>query len=290
MEEILYGILTGDEKLKGMLGKFQETAAVFWGQPPADTDADWEGEPYPRIVYSVNDKVNLERGSVGTLIVNIYSNETGQSLIEMETAVLECLKDLFLQPNAEAAYCYRWRKTKNIPVLNTGEGDRAKMVRSRMLFDIFEFSSQETFEPDPIAALQSFQKERVSGILLGDRNNTLSYKTEAGIPAFYFRLDQMETDRETNTVIWLNADAVVHVFAPTQEERVKWCAYIAKSLSLLGEMEMSDGSPMRLTKIKVTNGADYLTLGQIVVSVQFGILKYRQKGITVREIQAEVSI
>ena len=87
----------------------------------------------------------------------------------------------------------------------------------------------------------------------------------------------MDKGAETNTVVWMDSKISIHIFCPDSEKRIKMVAVIANQLSLAGEIAMLDHSPMTIKQLQANYKSDIFKDGQILTTVHFGLLKYRQK-------------
>ena len=108
-------------------------------------------------------------------------------------------------------------------------------------------------------------------------------------PVFYCRLDSVEKSRETNTVAWMDGKIAVHVLCPAADIRLKWLMALANSLSLAGEVVMLDKSPMKINRLQVNTKADYLKEGQLLVTVHYGLLRYKNKPHIITEVNTDFS-
>ena len=108
-------------------------------------------------------------------------------------------------------------------------------------------------------------------------------------PVFYCRLDSVEKSRETNTVAWMDGKIAVHILCPAADIRLKWLMALANSLSLAGEVVMLDKSPMKINRLQVNTKADYLKEGQLLVTVHYGLLRYKNKPHIITEVNTDFS-
>ena len=72
--------------------------------------------------------------------------------------------------------------------------------------------------------------------------------------------------------MWLLSDIVLHLFAPTLQDRAEWIEQFSQSLALDGEITMLDGSPMFIRNIRGDAKADEVT-GQLTIGVRYGLLR-----------------
>ena len=152
LEELLRKWFLGSENISKKLARFGDNPAIFYQTAPADNQVGWR-EQYPRIVYTVDMQADQERKSAGTLQVSLLCDEVGTPPEEIEPDVKNSLKDLLIQPDSGFPYCFTWSRTDafEIPARETGTDTRIFGMEIR--FDILEYVSQETTDPDPVMAL-----------------------------------------------------------------------------------------------------------------------------------------
>lgn len=277
LEELIHQWFTQFDSVSGKLARYAGGPAIFFQTAPTDSQSGWEKKSqYPRIVYAIDMQADQERKSAGTMQVDIFCDEAGLSPEEIEPSVKECLKDLIITPEGASPYCFAWSRTEAFELSKREHGADTRIIGTEMRFDILEYPSQETTDPDPIVALNRYIKKKIRESLVLGMDNTESFKVaDARAPVFYCRLEAVEKDRETNTVAWMNGRIAVHVICRDTSMRMKWIMALANSLSVDGEIVMLDGSPMRIKRLVVNNKADYLKEGQLMVTVYYGLLRYK---------------
>lgn len=277
LEELIHQWFTGYEAVAGRLARYTGKPAIFFQTAPTDSQNGWEKKcQYPRIVYAIDMQADQERKSAGTMQIGIFCDEAGTPPEEIEPLVKECLKDLIINPGEDAPYCFAWSRTESFELSRRETGADTRVVGSEIRFDILEYTSQETTDPDPIVALNRYIKERIPESFVLGLDKMGSFKVaDAKAPVFYCRLETVEKDRETNTVAWMNGRIAVHVICTDTSMRMKWIMALANALSLSGEIVMLDGSPMRIKRLVVNNKADYLKDGQLMVTGYYGLLRYK---------------
>lgn len=273
LEDLIYTRLTTRATLTEKLARFGEAPAVFYQAAPGDQADGWKSKKqYPRVDYIVDMQANPERQASGLVTLNIWCNEAGVPPEEIEPEVRSALCDVFMQPTEQPPYCLVWIRSDSWEERATQKG--SQVIGITVLFDVLAFPSQETTDPDPVLAMNHFIKEwEPQAVVIGTDAIANFFTAEAGRPAFYFRLASLEVARETNTVVWMNASIAGHIFAPTTAARLQWLKYLVDTLASMGEVAMLDTSPMFLKNIKADSAVDYLTTGQLRLSVQFGILR-----------------
>lgn len=278
LEELIYKRLAGSEGLAGHLAVYNGAPAVFTPEPPDASQEGWEGSAqYPRVIFNFDMQANQERHSAGVLEVSLLCQNTADIMPEaIEPLVRDCLRDVVLKPAGGTPYCFAWARTDAFTI----DGKKGDVVTgSEIRFDILQYPSQETSDPDPVMALNSYIKKLCPGctVMGHDRMEEIT-EASAGMPVIYCRLVSAEKSRETNTVAWMDARMAVHILCPDSSIRMKTAAGISGSLSLDGEVIMLDGSPMRISRLQTDYKSDYLEDGQVFVTGHYGILRYHAAG------------
>lgn len=274
LEDLIYKQLTERTTLTDKLARFETLPAVFYQSAPGDQVDGWKNKrQYPRIDFIVDMQANPERQTSGIMTINIWCNETGAPPEEIEPEVRGALCDIFMQPGGQPPCCLSWVRSDNFEA-NTNNTKGTHINGITVTFDVLAFPSQETTDPDPVMAMNQFIKEWEPGaVVIGVDQIPDRFTPVAGQPAFYFRIASLTSARETNTVAWMNASIVGHIFSPTTQEKLQWLKYLVDTLAINGEVTMLDTSPMFVTNIKADSAADPMTTGQLRISVQFGILR-----------------
>jgi hypothetical protein len=277
LEELVHKWFTDHERIVGKLASYAGEPAVFYQTAPADNQAAWKSQ-YPRIVYAIDMQANQERKSAGTMEISLLCDEAGALPEEIEPAIKECLKDLIIKPDNGSPYCFAWSRTDGFEISSRESGTDTRIIGMEIRFDILEYTSQETTDPDPVVALNKYIKCIIPESFVLWLDHMDSFKVaDARIPVFYCQLDAVEKSRETNTVAWMEGRIAVHVLCSSADLRLKWVMALANNLSLDSEVVMLDKSPMRIKRLQVNNKADYLKEGQLIVTVYYGLLRYKNR-------------
>lgn len=277
LEELIYKRFNDSEKLVGCLAVFNGTPAVFSPEPPDESQEGWSGNTqYPMIIYNFDLQANEERHSAGTLSVSLLCQNTMEIMPEaIEPLVRECLRDVVLKPTDSAPYCFAWARTDAFTI----DGDKGNAtIGSEVRFDILEYPSWETSDPDPVMAVNKYIKEMYPEcIIMG--YDTMEEITEAtaDCPVIYCRFISADKSRETNTVAWMDGKIAVHILCPDSGTRIKMASAITNKMSLDGEIIMLDHSPMFIKHLQADYKSDYLKDGQIFITGHYGLLRYRAK-------------
>ncbi len=242
-----------------------------------ESQAGWEGNTqYPMIVYNFDLQANEERHSAGTLSVSLLCQNTMEIMPEaIEPLVRDCLRDVVLKPKDSAPYCFAWARTDAFTI-DDDKGNAT--IGSEIRFDILEYPSWETTDPDPVMAVNRYIKKLCPECLIMgyDIMEEITEATKER-PVVYCRLISADKSRETNTVAWMDGKIAVHILCPENETRIKTSATISNRISLDGEIIMFDHSPMFIKHLQTDYRSDYLKDGQIFITGHYGLLRYKAK-------------
>lgn len=271
LEDLIYERLIKSQSLPPLLAKFGNAPAVFFQNAPDDNATGWKGrKQYPRIDYVVDQQHNPERKTSGTLTLNIWSAEDGTPPEEIEPIVRQLLCGVFLVPDNSHPYALTWARSE--PFESNEKNEGGIIVGATLTFDVFAFPIQVTTDPDPILAINHYIKAHApEAIIIGADEFERETVPTADKPAFYFRLETIQTERETNTVAWVDAVLAGHIFAAGEE--VTWIKSLFDALALDGEVTMMDDSPMFIRNLKADTTLNATSAGQVRISVHFGLLR-----------------
>lgn len=204
LEELIQKRFTEREGLTKFLVKFGDYPAIFSPEAPKDNQNWGTDVHYPRLVYNYDMQADEERKSAGTLSVSLLCQNTEDATEEditpemLEPLVRDCLKDVLLHSEDGKLYAFAWNRTD---AFELAESKTDLIIGSDVRFDILEYTSQETTDPDPVMAMNKFVKELYPEcIVVGlDRMEEI---TEASreTPVIYCRLNSMEKVEETNAL------------------------------------------------------------------------------------------
>lgn len=274
LNRLIYKRLANHEGLDGQLAGYAGRPAIFDSLAPPDQQEGWEGkDQYPRIHYRCDMQVNQERSSAGSLHVVIYTAKKPSVLDRLESLVKGQLEDVLMKPSGQAPFCVAWARSESY----AAEGQA--VIFKDIEFDILEYPSQETTDPDPVLAVSAYIKNMYPGAVVLGIDRIGDYVNPADTPVFYCRLDDIQgtTGHCMNTISWFNVRVAVHLICPDAAARLKMVAAISQQMARDTEIIMLDQSPMELKGIGVNNKADYLREGQLVVTGKYGCLRGGEK-------------
>lgn len=153
LKQLIYKRLVHAKDIGELLAKYAGRPAVFDTEAPDDKQDGWEGKTqYPRLNIVLDMQANEERSSVGSLTITIYTERTSMVILEIESLVKTCFRDLLISPEDGGPYSFAWARTDPFSIEGTN------VIGQDVTFDIMEYSAQETTDPDPIVALSRYIK------------------------------------------------------------------------------------------------------------------------------------
>ena len=271
IESLVRKRLVSSADLSEKLAVFGGMPAIFFQEAPDDKDEAWGDAQYPRIVFSADTFADPARDRRKVMFVDIACSTTGTAPEEIEPLVRKALSGVFFTPDDGETFSAKWKETQ---VFRETIGEREPLIIGMTVnFDIYEYPLLETSDPDPIVAACHYVKEWSKQVVVIGRAWLRGiYEPTREHPAIYFSRGNTTVDRETNAVVWMNTELVVHLFAPSVHDRIEWLEQFSRALVLSGEITMPDGSPMFIKQIKGDAAGDELT-GQLRLSVQYGLLR-----------------
>lgn len=285
LSELIYKRFTTSEKLVRHLATFKGKPAVFSPEAPKDNQEGWDGKTqYPKIVFNYDMQANEERNSAGTLSVSLTCQNSANVVPEdIEPEIRKCLRDVIMTPEGGNPCCFAWAKTEAFYI----DDKKADLtIGSEIYFDILEYPSMETTDPDPVVATNKYIKDLFEEECLVINYDRMEEITEASVerPMVYCRLLSIDKSEETNTVAWMDGKIAVHILCPDLQVRVKMATAITNQMSLDGEIILLDYSPMFIRRLQANYKSDYLKDGQIVITGHYGLLRYKAKPHTMNSI------
>ena len=277
LDELIHKRFVSSKGLVKKLASYHGAPAVFSAEPADGEQGGWGENPqYPKIIYCFDLQANEERQSAGALSVSLLCRNTADVMPErIEPLVKDCLRDVVLYPKSGGPYCFAWARTDAFTI---EEKKGNATIGSEVRFDILEYPSYETSDPDPVMAVGQYIKGLFPEcIVMGyDRMGEITEAT-AGHPIIYCRLASIDKSEETNMAAWMDGRIAVHILCPQSGTRLKIAAALANRMSLDGEIIMLDHSPMFLKQLQANLKSDYLKDGQKFIKGPNGLLRSRAK-------------
>lgn len=276
LHELIWERLSQDKEIISVVTCFGHLPAIFTPEAPSDKSSGWHGkENYPRIVFTADLSADEERKCQGNMLLSIYAVNDGTfDFGKTVTAIKKCLCNVLLSPEEGGPYCLAWSRSDGFSIEGTN------ICGMELQFDILEYPCQETTDPDPIDALNTYLKDRFPEATVLWREPVKPVQEIRGAsPVFYCRLERDTEDqgRSTFAVTWMNCSMAIHVFAASPEVRGKYTRVITKEIEMDKEFMMLDKSPFLVDSAVLSPSADYLRAGQIKVAGTYGLLRQTEK-------------
>ena len=284
--DLIHKRLRENPAIRDSLTCFAGVPGVFTPEAPADTAKGWGmSSHYPRIVFAADLSANEERKCQGNMVLSIYAENTGEfDFNSAVSQVIECLCGVLLTPEGKNPYVLAWNRTDGFALEGTN------IAGQELQFDILEYPSQETTDPDPVDGVNAYLKELFprSLVLWQDRFRETE-ELSGNCPVFYCRLETLREDAERSTfaVAWMDCRLSIHIFCTDSNLRRKYSSAVCQRLAIDGEICMLDNSPFLIWEVSQDQSPDYLRVGQVKVSGRFGILRQTEKKKRIREIQMD---
>lgn len=277
--ELIYKRLAGNEGITRHLAEYNGHPAVFYQNIPKDNETGWENsQGFPRICYRFAFKAGSGAVWTRAVCITVYYGSNMDYLSQIiESEIMDLFHNVLAAPDGSSLYFLNNHKTE---ALNF-DGQRVDSFgRNKnwcnIWFDLMEYPQQETGEPDPVRGFNEYIKkiwpnsfaagfDRGEDFILTDGPDIVFYCTPASV----------KKGRETNTAVWMEGELVIYIICPSASVRLKKITELANRLSLDGEVLMPDGAPVLIRNLQADNTADYLKKGQLFVSVEYGLLRYR---------------
>ena len=275
LSELIYKRLSDTEALTGKLCTFMDKPAIFSPEAPEDNQEGWGGAQYPKVIFNYDLLADEKRHSTGTLTVTLLCQNTADVKPDsIEAQIIKALCDVVLKPDNGIPYCFAWSRTEGFTI---DEKSAAFTIGSDIRFDIIEYPSQITTDPDPVIAVCQYIKEIYpESVLIGyDRLEEITEVTNEK-PVIYCRLLSTENTGITYTIAWMDCNMAVHVLCPAGDTRLAYLSGINTKLAVDGEVTLFDGSPMHVKHLKMNNTSDYLKSGQITFTGKYGIVRAQE--------------
>lgn len=270
--ELIRKCLSDNREVTKGLALFDHAPAVFTPEAPPPEHQGWNGQdPYPRIVFQVDMGADEEGKCQGSVALTLSAGQGGEfDLNAAALAVGKCLCGVVLTPDEERACCLGWNQGRG-PSADAGGGS------IKLRFDILEYHSQETMDPDPVEAVNAYLKEMYPEAMVMHHDPMGQVEELSARPVFYCSLQSDSADYSTMAVAYMDCIISIHVFSTSAGQRAKYSRAIARELELQGGLDMSDGSPLMITSVSLSRSGDYLRTGQVQVGGRYGILRQTEE-------------
>lgn len=289
LQEMIYDRLRSDEDIEEMTATFDGGAAVFYQMAAPQDDSRWGSAiQYPRIDYLLDMMDNPARNANGILTINVWCDtQLGVEPEEIESRIKALLHASFAQAD-DYPYCFSWVRSDAFEIKKQQE-ETVRVIGVTVSFDVIACPKQETAYPDPIKALNDWTKEILPDATVICKDTIEGWLTPTSEkPAVYWQVVSEDIKEQHFAYTWLNFVAEGHVYAPTADDRLHTMAILKTAASLIGHVEMEDGSPLLQKNFESKPQLNYPKVGQLKFEGSFGILQpksHLSKGGTGKELK-----
>ena len=264
---ILRRLRTSDAAI--FLAKFGGEPAIFYQKSP--DDVQFRDENYPQVVFTVDKFSDAIRGVSGLLTVDIICSQTSTTPEIIERPLRESLEGVFFAPVDGEIFLLKWQRSD---VFQEPASERTPLIiGATVTFEVYEFPSAQTCEPDPIQRLNIWATnwdENAVTIGLSDFGET--FKPSRDKPAIYFDAQRIQLISQTATAVFLSMTVNAHIFADSVKARREWLSALNLAILRRSTFLLEDGSPMRLTASELNFEALEIQ-GQLQLTFEFAAQK-----------------
>lgn len=280
VEREVYGCLSQDEVLAGLLSKYESNPAIFYQLVPADSDEGWDEIQYPRILFDIDTETNPERKNAGVLMITVTCRSNSDVQPEpIVKRILQLLDGCFLTTGDGYTAAASWQRTDGFCA---DKSMQDYIFGSEMTFDLLDFPQQIMVGMDPISLMNAWTKEQYPNAKVINLDSLDSiWRPTDDMPAIYWRLSNVSNDAQmmrydTYMVTWMRAVMQCHVLAPSTGTRSNIIKEIAEALHQARQLPFPDQSPLLIQQIAGNTGASPLRVGQLTLNGTYGVLRQQE--------------
>ena len=126
-----------------------------------------------------------------------------------------------------------------------------------------------TYDPDPVATLQSWAAETWPEM----HTDPATWTPADATPGIYWRMVRLATVEITAAVNWMEAQINGHILTPSAAVRLNWVRKVTEGLSKQRRLKMAGGGPLELLRVTADSEADPMRRGQVILTARFGVLQ-----------------
>ena len=267
MEVLIKRRLESDGELCARLAKFNGESAIFFHKAPADSA---RATYFPQIILSTEKYDDPQKGVAGNLVVDILCTQ-GTTPEQIEELVRKRLAGIFFR--GEEIFALKWQRSE---FFTEKDAERLPLIVGITAeFQIYEFPSAQTSEPDLINALNNWAAQFPDLKVIGRSEFDSFLEPSATSPAIYFSVEKIDFGNKIlNAVAWIQATVNLHLFCPDLKAKRQWLNYLHDILITQAVVFLGDGSPARLQSSS-WNWQATETAGQIQLRYEYGLRRIK---------------
>ncbi len=265
LEGLIYGQLTGDAGLVGLLARWDGAPAVFELRAVRGADDAWEDlAEFPRIVFVVDRTADPELDIVGRLGVEIWADGDSATLAAIAARV-QALLDFASFRADDGVYGLR---LETVTSLEPQDPDDDDLAGKGLGFLLAQYPAQQTYEPDPVEVLSEWTQTKFPALQVDPE----SWVPTDESPAVYWRMAGATVASRQAAGAWIDASVAGHVHAPSATVRLAWTRRLFEALAVEHEIESANRNLVFLMRpMGADSSADPQREGQIRLVCRFGV-------------------
>ena len=271
IEDTLYEYLCNCEQLTSKLTKYNEdTPAIFQQIAPQDTEKEWQGLQYARIVYDIDKTGDVQRKISGMLYMDIMCCNDSAPPEDIEKILKELIDGFFFVVDG-MTYAAKWERSDGFKT-----EPNHKVFGLTVTFSLLAFPQQNTAEPDTVALMNTWAKELFPNATILNVSETDSvFKPTDEAPAIYWSFQGLK-DSPIPSVFhctWIQSNLTMHVMAPSETIRNAIVTQAMQELAAKTRVLFPDKSQFIIHSVAGNMSADPIKTGQLTVSGSYGLLR-----------------
>lgn len=270
IEEPLYQYLCESEQLTSLLTRFQGIPAIFQQIAPKDTDKEWDGKQFARVVYDIDKTGDDERKISGTLYIDVMSSDTSTPPEDIEKVLKELVDGHFFVVDG-MTYAARWETTDSFNAESNN-----KVYGCTLSFSLVAFPVQLSSDPDTVALMNSWTAAMFpEAIIINVTDTEQVFMPTDKKPAIYWSHQGLSESpiKMGYACTWLQSNLSMHVMAPSESTRAAIIKTATAELSEKTRVLFPDKKQFMIHRLMVNLTANPIRAGQLTVQGSFPLLR-----------------
>lgn len=269
----LFEHLQAQEELKQLLAKYANICAIFDGRAADDSDEKWDGERYPRIVYTADMTADSEKGNSGSLKMNILCESGKQGPEDIEAVLRGCVDGYFFAGETKTISAV-WHASHYF------KEENGTVSGVSLSFLLYAFPKQVSGGPDPVGLMNAYGKQCFPGVFVieDDALPNASKPTDDN-PFIYWRLVNLSPCsyiNDTWSCMWQTATMHLHIFSKSKDMELS--RKICRELMASHRLVYPDGDgQLLIDSVRITPGNNAHSMGQVTLEASFGTLREEEQ-------------
>lgn len=281
IEEPLYNYLCASERLTSLLTTFQGIPAIFQQIAPKDTDGDWGGMQFARIVYDIDKTGDDERKISGTLFMDVMCSDQSTPPEDIEKVLKELVDGHFFVVDG-MTYAVRWESTDSFK-----SEENNKVYGCTLSFSLLAFPVQLSSDPDTVALMNNWTAQMFpEAIIINETNTEQVFMPTDEKPAIYWSIQGFsKSPIEMGwACTWLQSNLSMHVIAPSESTRTSIIKTAISELKEKTRVLFPDKKQFIIHQLMVNFAVNPYRTGQLTVQGSFPNLRKSTKAEPLRNI------